>query len=55
MFGGRAIAVVAIRCAYSVTVLRDFAGEPIRGRQRCNDVAHQLRFADAASVPAHHD
>jgi hypothetical protein len=37
-----------------VAVLRDFAGDPLRFREGADDVAHKLRFADAARVPAHH-
>jgi hypothetical protein len=34
--------------------LRDFARDPVGMREGPNDVAHELRLADAAGVPANH-
>jgi len=52
---GSAIAVVAILRADAVAVLRDFSRDPIRLREGADDVAHELRLADAASVPANYN
>jgi hypothetical protein len=52
---GSAITVVSVLRADSVTILRDFSGDPIRFGQSRDDVADQLRLADAPGVPADHD
>src|SRR5450755_2332226 len=52
---GSAVAVLAVLRADSVTVLRDFTGDPLGFRKRSNDVAGKLRLANAAGVPADDD
>jgi len=55
VFVGGAIAIVAVLRADAVAVLRYFARDPVGLRESADDVAHQLRLADAASVAANYD
>lgn len=55
VFVWSAIAIVAVLGADAVAVLRDFPSDPVGLRKGADDVAHELRFADAAGVPANHD
>lgn len=47
-----AIAIVAILRADAVAILGDFSCDPVSLRERPNNVANQLRLADAAGVAA---
>lgn len=55
MLGWRTIAVLAVASADAVTILGDFAGNPVGARKRPDDVAHQLRFSDAPGMTANND
>src|SRR5262249_52966801 len=55
MFGRRAITVFSILCADTVAILGDFSCQPAFIRKRSDQIAYQLRLADAAFVPADHD
>ena len=55
MLVGGAVAVVAVLRANAVAVLRDFSRYPVGLRESADDVAHQLRLADAARVPSNYD
>jgi hypothetical protein len=52
---GSAVAIIAVLRADAVAVLRDFAGGPVGFRKGADDVADELRFANAARVAANHD
>ena len=52
---GSAVAIVTVLRADAVAVLCNFAGDPICSRECSYDVAHELRFADAAGVTAHYN
>lgn len=52
---GSAIAVRAVLRADAVTVLRNLSCNPVRLRKCRDDVAHQLRLADASCVPPDND
>ena len=55
VFVGGAVAIAAVLRADAVAVLRYFARNPVSLRESTDDVAHQLRFADAARVAANYD
>ena len=55
MFGRRAVAMAPVLGADTVTVLRNFSGNPACIRESGNHVADQLRLADAPRVPADDD
>src|SRR5215831_12391662 len=55
MFGGRAVAVFSMVRADTVAILRDFSCQPACIRKRRDQIAYQLRLANAARVPADHD
>ena len=48
----RAIAVLSVLRADPMAILRDLSRDPVRLRKRGDQVAHQLRLADAPRVPA---
>src|SRR6266403_5526226 len=50
-----AIAIVTVLRADAVAVLRNFSGDPMSLRERGDDVADELRLANAAGVPADDD
>ena len=52
---GSAITVVSVLRADSVTILRDFSGDPVGLGKRGDDVADQLRLADGTRMPTDHD
>src|SRR5262249_18266102 len=52
MVGRSAVAIFPILRADAVAVLRDFSRKPMRPWQRGDEVAHQLRLANAARMPA---
>jgi hypothetical protein len=51
----RAIAILAILRANAVPVLGDFSSDPVGPGKGGDDIADQLRFANAACVPANND
>jgi len=55
VFIGSAVAIVAVLRANAVAVLRYFTRDPIGLRKSTDDVAHQLRLANAAGVAADDD
>ena len=55
VFIGGAVAIVAVLRANAVAVLRYFTRDPVGLGKSADDVAHQLRLADAASVAANYD
>src|ERR1700677_2831765 len=55
VFVGRAIAVVSVLRADSVTVLGDLAGDPVCFGKCSDHIAHELRFANASRVPANNN
>jgi hypothetical protein len=55
VFVGGAVAIVAVLRADAVAVLCYFARDPVCPRESADDVAHQLRLADAAGVAANYD
>ena len=52
MLGGGAVAVVAVSRADAMPVLGDLSGHPLCAGKGGDDIADQLRLADAAGVPA---
>src|SRR3954449_11326745 len=48
----RAIAILAVLRAHSMAVLRDLPRDPLRLRQRSNQVTHQLRLPNATRMAA---
>src|SRR6266436_2083669 len=50
-----AVAIVAVLRANAVAVLRDFSCDPVGFGERADDVAHQLRLANAAGVSANYN
>ena len=55
VFVGSAVAIVAVLRANAVAVLCYFARDPVCPRESADDVAHQLRLANAAGVAADDD
>ena len=55
MLLGSAVAIIAVLRADAMPVLRDFSSDPVGLRESADDVAHQLRFADAAGVTTDYD
>lgn len=55
VFVGSAVAIFAVLRADAVAVLCYFASDPVCLRESADNVAHQLRLADAAGVAADYD
>jgi hypothetical protein len=55
MIGRRAIAILTVLSAHTMAVLGDLSRDPTRIGQSSDQIADQLRFADAASVSTDDD